>query len=47
LLGVIHGDDVLLIYNTPAHAGDFKYTKDEMEMTHELLEMYESFSIDG
>jgi hypothetical protein len=46
-LGVVHGDDVLLMYKTPAHSGDFKLTKAEKDMSEELLEMCESFSKEG
>jgi hypothetical protein len=42
--GVVHGDDVVLIYNTPAHEGAFNYSKEEKDMTEKLLEMYETFS---
>jgi carboxylesterase type B len=41
-LGTVHGDDVLLIYSTPAHAGsEFKYSEDEVKMTKHLLAMYD------
>jgi carboxylesterase type B len=46
--GSVHGDDVLLVHSTPAHAADdFKYSEDETKMTENLLGIYDSFTNDG
>ncbi len=42
-LGVAHGDDIILIFNTPFRSGQNGLIDDEIIMQQKLLDLYESF----